>query len=120
MGLWVPRAQTDDGERVLTTFAANHSAGARAVGGRVTVTSDALHFTPNRLDRLTGGKPLRLDRWSVHRFTVGQRTTADGPFSGGRRKRLEVHGADGRLAFVVNGVERRIAELRAFWAMPDA
>jgi hypothetical protein len=118
MGVWVPRARTEDGERVLASFAANHSAGSRAVGGRVTVTNEALYFTPNRLDRLTGAKPLRLDRSTVHGFALSERDSAEA-FSGGLRKRLAVQGAGVPYLFVVNAVEQRIAELRELWPKPD-
>lgn len=118
MGLWVATTRLGPGERTLMTFPANHSAGARAVGGRVTLSDAALYFTPNRIDALTGGKPLVLERSTVEGVSVADRTADGGPFSGGLRRRLAVSTSTDEVHFVVDKVEERVAEVRRSWKLP--
>jgi hypothetical protein len=65
MGWWFPRAATRPDEQVVFEAAANVYVGWRAVGGKVTVTTRRLLFTPNWLDGATGGAAITLDRGDI-------------------------------------------------------
>jgi hypothetical protein len=67
MSLWFPRPQTTPDERVTFEAVANTFRGLRSIGGKVTVTDRRLLFTPNRLDGLTGARPLAVARADVRR-----------------------------------------------------
>jgi len=61
MSLWFLPVATLPDEDVTFEAAANLWQGRRAVGGKVTVTSRRLLFTPNRVDAATGGRGLAVD-----------------------------------------------------------
>jgi hypothetical protein len=70
MSWWVPPAATGPDELVLFEALANNFIGGRAIGGRVTITDERLLFTPNRIDGLTGGRPLAVERRDISRVSV--------------------------------------------------
>jgi len=76
MSVWVPPAATSPDERVVFEALANNLVGGRAIGGRVTVTDRRLLFTPNRVDGLTGGQPVAVERSSISRVSVEGRGRA--------------------------------------------
>jgi hypothetical protein len=82
---------------------ANMAQYGRAVGGRLTVGGGVLRFTPNRLDRATGGDG---HEWDLRTLTAVERAARTWhPFDGGVRRRLRLRFADGREAlFVVTKV----------------
>lgn len=115
MGFWVPRPTLDRGERVGATIFANHTQGARAVGGRLFVTDRNLRFVANRFDRITRGQDIAIPRGAVESIEVADRSMRSGPFSGGLRRRIHVVTSDGGELFVVNKAELVAERLRA-WA----
>ena len=116
----MPNVELEPDESVLFAAGANHSAGARAVGGEITVTDRGLYFTPNRIDAATGGKPVQIARTSVRGVSAAERTSAGGPFSGGLRRRLAVHTDQGSEYFGLNRVDERVDTMRSAWNLPDS
>lgn len=91
----MPSPALRDGEVVMWNRAANREQGGRAVGGRLRLTTHRLIFTANRLDRRTRGRDWQTLRENLAGADVAGRTLANGPFSGGSRRRLEITLADG-------------------------
>lgn len=67
MGLWFLRPATTSDERVLFEAVSNTFRGRRSIGGKVTITDRRLLFTPNRLDAVTGGHRLSVERGDISR-----------------------------------------------------
>jgi hypothetical protein len=61
MGWFTPRAATTPDEQVTLEALADLLKGRRAVGGKVTVTTRRLLFTPSWVDLATGGRVMTLD-----------------------------------------------------------
>ena len=116
----MPNVHLEPDESVLFAAGANHTAGARAVGGEITVTDRALYFTPNRVDAATGGRPVQIPRTSVRGVSAAGRTSAGGPFSGGLRRRLAVRTDQGSEYFVLNRVDERVDAMRSAWSLSDS
>ena len=64
------RSALPDGEQVVWEGRANHLQGRRAVGGWLTVTTRTVLFEPNAVDRLVGGRRLRLGRADIASVTL--------------------------------------------------
>lgn len=93
---------------------ANHSQGARAVGGRLSVVDGRLKFQPNAFDALTGGKAVDLPFAGLDFGRSEAAWSLGNLFSGGLRARLAVRLPDGsEELFVVNGLDRVISDLQA-------
>lgn len=96
-------------------FFANHTQdNARAVGGRISVESDALGFTPNALDIRLGGRAVRIEKREIAEITVEPRNPSlQELFTGGLRERLKVVRNDGRAElFVVDRLPSVVAALQ--------
>jgi len=95
----------EDGETVVWEKRANHTAGVRAVGGKLYLTDRRLVFESRGLGR--GGKLWSTPLSEVARVTVADRDLS-GVFSGGLTNRLRVELASGdEELFVV----RKVAEV---------
>jgi|tagenome__1003787_1003787.scaffolds.fasta_scaffold18850988_1 hypothetical protein len=122
MGLLVARPKLEPGELLRFNALANHVEGPSytlwglnaAAGGRLVVTDRRVFFQPGRVDGM-----LRARRWvkpldAVTGLEVVDRDGAE-VFAGGMRRRLGIRTADGVEVFVVNGLEEKIPELRAYF-----
>jgi hypothetical protein len=91
---------------------ANQSQGARAVGGRLALTTHRLVFEPHAFDAATGGRT-----WAVPLAAIaeaGEEPRTWHPFDGGMRRRLRVTPRDGQKAlFVVPRLADAVAAVRA-------
>jgi len=74
------------------------------------VTNRRVLFQPNRFDTITGKKPWECPLASVTGVDVVDRDPA--VLAGGMRKRLGIQTSDGLKIFVVNDLEKKVAELR--------
>jgi hypothetical protein len=117
MGMLNPRPKLEPGEHVMWQARANYVAGPyytlygfkAAAGGQLLVTDRRVLFQPSRADRAVGAK-----RWeSPLDDAVGVETVdPDGEvFAGGMRKRLGIRTTSGVEVFVVNKLEKTIAQL---------
>jgi hypothetical protein len=108
MGWWVPRAPTVPDEQVTFEALANAFQGWRGVGGKITVTTRRLLFTPNWVDGATGGKAIVLNRAKIREVSVvpGKQSPVRmlglAPF----RPLVRVDQADGPTYFLVNKPDR--------------
>jgi hypothetical protein len=109
MGWWVPRAPTTPDEQVTFEALANLFQGWRGVGGKITVTTLRLLFTPNWFDAATGGKAMVLDRVKICGVEVVRgsqspvRMLGIAPFP---RPLVRVDHADGPTYFLLNKPDR--------------
>jgi hypothetical protein len=95
----------ESGETFVWEKRANHTAGIRAVGGKLYLTDRRLVFESHRIGR--GGKLWSTPLSEVARVTVADRDLT-GVFSGGLTNRLRVELAGGEEElFVV----RKVAEV---------
>jgi hypothetical protein len=112
LGIFVAKPYLESGERILFKPGANRSQGNRAIGGHLFVTNQRVIFVPNVVDRLTGAKQWACTLSEIDGVGTAARTF-DKPFSGGARRRLELHlDDDRRELFVVNHVEAVEENLR--------
>lgn len=115
MGWWVPRAPTTPNEQVTFEALANVFQGWRGVGGKVTVTTRQLLFTPNWVDGATGGEAIVLDRGKIREVEVvpGKQSPVRmlrlAPF----RPLVRVDHGDGPTYFLVNKPDRLTAALKS-------
>ena len=80
------------------------------------VTNRRVLFQPNRFDAITGKKPWECPLASVTGFeAVDRNLTA---LAGGVRRRLGVQTSDGVEVFVVNGLGKKVMELREILPQP--
>ncbi|WP_174278081.1 hypothetical protein [Goekera deserti] len=105
MSAWITCPQLQPGEHTLFRALANtFSGGWRALGGWVTVTDRRLLFSPHRVDALTGGRPISIDRTAIRRVTVNRpglhAARQHGP-AGLVRRHVEVQHGDGSSFFLV-------------------
>lgn len=85
---------------------------ARAVGGRLTVTDDALKFHPHWFDRRVGADDWERPLRDVVEVGIADRDSSKA-LGGGLRRRLEIRFADGSVEqFVINRLERRAELIR--------
>lgn len=100
--------EPEPGEHVELERRANHSAGSRAVGGKLTVTDRRIVFEPHGLDKALAGKSVQIPLAEV--AAAGTQPRGLNPFSGALRERLRVEtsGGDEHL-FVIGGRDEVIA-----------
>jgi len=102
-------------ERLIKQFNANRSISDRTIGGTLTVTSEGIEFSPNKVDESLGehvvSTPFEdiLNVGVEEKFSGGFRETV---FGGGLRDRLRIEMKDGtKELFVVNNLDELVAEL---------
>lgn len=102
----------EPGETVVWTRLANHSLGARAVGGKLYLTDRRLLFRPHILERhFYSGKEWSAPRSELSGFEVKRRGGAN-PFNGSLRSRLRATLREGEpQLFVVWRPERDARQL---------
>jgi hypothetical protein len=111
MGLWVREPRIEDGETVTHRWAANHSRGRWAIGGRLFLTDRRLIFVPTILDRLMGQRDWACTLAEIRECGPPERTLKN-PMSVGIRRRLALRLRDGRDAyFVVDRLEEKVVTL---------
>jgi hypothetical protein len=111
MGLWLAQPKLDADETIRWQSSANRSLNRWITsGGQLMVTNRRVLFQPNRFDAVTGKKPWECSLPSVTGFDVLDRDLT--VFAGGMRKRLGIQTSDGVKIFVVNDLEKKVAELR--------
>src|SRR5437879_1336803 len=111
MNLWVRRPDLLPGEQVRWRVGCNWKQGARACGGFLWLTDQAVVFEPNRVDVLTGGKGRRVLLADIEHVALEAGGTPS--FSGGLRARIRLELKDGgQELLLVNRIEERIQGLR--------
>jgi hypothetical protein len=85
----------------------------RALGGRLFVDGLRLRFEPHAIDRALAGRPWSVEFDEIRSIEVAPRRPFSHLFAAGLRRQLCVVTDDERTYFVVNGVEKAAAELRA-------
>ena len=104
----------ETGEAVVLSIAANHSVGATTRGGKLWLTNKRLVFAPHALDRGLGASSVSIPLSQIK--DVGKEAAGCSPlkiFSGGIRSRLRIETVEGKVyLFVVNGLERVVAQIR--------
>jgi hypothetical protein len=90
MGIWFRSPKLLPGESVLWDSAANHDQADRAVGGKMTLTSERLTFTANRMEARMGGRDWAAPRSALVGFAVADRALKEA-LGGGLRRRLRVN-----------------------------
>jgi hypothetical protein len=102
-------------------YLANHTQDkSRAVGGSISVESDALCFTPNSIDIRFGGRAIKIQKDEIDIITVEPREISlKEIFSGGIRERMKIVRKDGATdLFVVNNLHSVISDLRKWQNEP--
>lgn len=102
-------------ERSIKEVNANRSLGDRTLGGTLTITSEAIEFTPNKVDGSQGKHVVNIsfddivDVGVEEKFSGGFRETV---FGGGLRDRLRIEMEDGtEELFVLNNLGEVVSEL---------
>lgn len=80
------------------------------------VTNRRVLFQPHRFDTATGKKPWECPLASVDGLQIVDREPT--VLAGGMRKRLGIQTSDGIEIFVVNGLEKKVVELREVLPAP--
>jgi hypothetical protein len=116
--LWFRPVCLADGETLVWRAAASRQQGHHAVGGELTLTSERLIFTANRLEKAFLGWDWSAERDDIAGTGIAGRSLKGGPFTGGLlNRRLRVDLTDGtEERFVVDHPKRaseRLAELLA-------
>jgi len=96
-------------------YPANHTQNQwRAVGGSISVESEALCFTPNFVDIRFGGRIVKIQKDEIVSITVEPRKVSfNEMFSGGLRDRMKIARKDGEVdLFVVNRLHSVIGDLQ--------
>ncbi len=119
MGLINLEPTLHEGEEVVWRRPAAKSLDSRAVAGTLYLTSVAVLFMPNRLNRRRYMVSTRipLDRLQ-HADTIDPVIAIGSQRNGGLRRRLRVVTDESALLFVINHPERVAQELRA--ALPGS
>ena len=85
-----------------------------ARGGRLGLTSQALVFEPNRVDRLMGGKSRRVPLTEIASVAVEAGGFPKSPVSGGMRQRMRLNLASGGSELLlINDLNERIHDVEA-------
>jgi hypothetical protein len=117
MGLLNPRPKVEPGENVMWQSRANYVAGPyytlygfkAAAGGQLVVTDRRVFFEPSRADKAVGAKRWECSLADTNGVDV---VGPDGElFAGGMRKRLGIRTTNGVEVFVVNKLEKTMAQL---------
>jgi hypothetical protein len=117
MGLWLAKPNLEAGEEIRWQSAAGRSLNRWITsGGWLAVTDKRVLFQPNRFDAATGKRPWECPLASVRAIDAADRDPA--MLSGGVRKRLGIQTSEGVELFVVNGLEKKVAELREALSQP--
>jgi hypothetical protein len=112
MGLINLEPTLHEGELVVWRRPAARSLGDRVVAGVLYLTSEAILFMPNRLNRRRDIVSTRLPRDQIARVdTLSPAVSLASSRGGGMRRRLRVSVADETHLFVVNHPEQVAAEL---------
>lgn len=114
VGIWTPASFLQPQEVVLERIFANHTQGKMAAGGRLFLTTTHLRFIPHLFDRLFRRSDCAILRGNVVSASVVDRSSKDGPFSGGSRRRLKIQTRSGVELFVVNRVDDVAARVNAW------
>ncbi len=114
MGLINLEPTLHEGEQIVWRRPAAHSLDRRAVSGTLYLTSIALVFMPNRLNRrrYIVSTRIALERLQ-HVDTVDPVIAMASKRNGGLRRRLRVTSEEEALLFVINHPERVAEEIRA-------
>jgi len=119
MGLINLEPTLHDGERVLWRRPAALSLPDRLVAGLLLLTSEAVVFMPNRLNRRRYIVSTRLSLGSIsHVGTVEPVRSLSARRNGGMRRRLLIAAGDESHLLVINHPERVARELRS--ALPGS
>lgn len=111
MGILQARPKLEPGETLRWKALANRLLSpAVTSGGRLVVTDRRVFFQPNRYDTMLGREFWQRPLDAVTGIEVVGRDAA--VFAAGMRRRLGLRTADGLEVFVVNRLEKKIAELR--------
>jgi hypothetical protein len=117
MGILNPRPKLEPGEHIMWQARANYVAGPyyslygfkAAAGGQLFVTDQRVFFEPSRADKAVGAKHWECSLPDAAGVEV---VGPDGEvFAGGMRKRLGIRTKDGVEVFVVNKLEKTMAQL---------
>ena len=93
---------------------ANHvSSSRRAVGGHLWVEGGELRFEPHKVDRALAAQGWSVPLDAIDAVVVVGRRPVSHFFAGGLRRQLGVEAGGETTCFVLNGVEKAAAELRA-------
>lgn len=103
-------------ELVIKEFSANHTQSeGNAVGGKVTLTTESLLFTPNLVNKLLGGEECEIVLDNIESVGVekkGSGSMKDTLKGGGLRDRLRIKLDDGtQELFVVSNLDEIVEEL---------
>ena len=116
MSLWIPSTAIEPDEYVVFEALANNFAGGwRAIGGRVTVTNRRLLFTPNRVDGMTGGRRLAIERRDIKRVSEeepGRQAARQHGLGALMRRYVGVEHPAGPTFFVAGHPERLLSALQ--------
>lgn len=114
MGLWFRDLPLVPRESLVWQVACNWQQAGVARGGRLGLTSQALVFEPNRLDRLTGGRGRRVSLSDIASVAVEPGGVAKSPLSGGMRRRLRLNLKDGRAELLlISDLGTRLRDVEA-------
>jgi hypothetical protein len=114
MGLINLEPTLHEGEAIVWRRPAAHSLRDRAVPGMLFLTSVAVLFMPNRLNRRRYIVSTRIPLDRLHAAdTVGPVVAFSSKRNGGLRRRLRVTADDETHLFVINHPEQVAEELRA-------
>ncbi len=111
MGIFIPKLDLRAEETLRWKSWANHARGPLSVGGVLAVTDRRVFFQPNRIESGIRRKPWECPADAVVEVESTDRKPTSW-FAGGARRRLEIRTADATEIFVVNKVDRKVAELR--------
>ena len=125
MGILNARPKLEPGEELRWKAAANHVAGpsyafwgmTSSSSGQLVVTNRRVFYQPSRVDTLARQKRWERPLDAVTDIEIVDRDGAD-VFAGGMRDRLGIRTADGIEVFVVNQLEKKMAELRELLLRP--
>jgi hypothetical protein len=105
------RLQLRPGESLCWKAGAGRVRRAGTAGGLLVLTESRLFFQPNRIDSALGRRVWECPSGAVTAVEALERQPKAW-FAGGMRRRLLIRTHDGVEAFVVNGLEGKMAELR--------
>ena len=125
MGILNARPKLEPGEELRWKAAANHVAGpsyafwgmTSSSSGQLVVTNRRVFYQPSRVDTLARQKRWERPLDAVTDIEIFDRDGAD-VFAGGLRDRHGIRTADGIEVFVVNQLEKKMAELRELLLRP--
>jgi hypothetical protein len=113
MGIWFRDIRTKPGESIIWRGRCNWLQGAAARGGSTAFTSQRVLFEPNRMDGLLGAHSRDISLGEIDSVTIDAAIkNVRSPLSGGLRRRIRIHLANGtHEVFLVSDAERRREQL---------